>query len=520
MTFDESMLEPYLKETREKIDELNEGLLEYEDKKNENSLDKAFRAAHTIKGSSASMGLDEISELTHKIESLFDELKNDNLDSSDKLFDLLYSSIDTLERLVDIVEENKARPEKDVSRLVDALVKASNNEEFEVVDLSDSSEDEEEISEVNVDIERLDKMMNLIGEMLVIQKKIKKESEEENYQIDSKLEQLERLLQEVRRETSEARMIPVSHVFQRFPRTVRDLVSGTEKEVNFEIKDNGLEMDRNIVEEVSEPIIHCLRNAVDHGIEKPEARKEKDKAEEGKLTLKAQRKGSEAQIVVEDDGKGIDPSKIREKALEQDIIDQEDNLSDQEKLELLFRSGFSTNDEVTKVSGRGVGLNIVKQTAEELHGSYSIDTSKGEGTSIKMTLPLSLAVIKSFVVELSGNKYGIPIESVLRVLDFDEQQKENLESEEVMIFNEEEIPLLKLSKRFHGSSTDSPDNIIVVERGSEKAGIIIDDIIDVQEFVTKKLHLIEIDEAAGVSMTSNGKPIIILNFNKILGDSR
>lgn len=514
----EKMLKPYLEEANEKITELNDGMLDYEQEGSSDGLKLMFRASHTLKSSSASMGLDGISDLAHRMEDVFDELRDGDLEPNSDIYDLIYKSIDTLEEMVEYVEENKESPDKNVDKLIDKLGKAKNGEEFDVT-TETQDEDFGGVSEIKVDVERLDNLMNLVGELLIKQKEIDRIADEEDIEeLSSEMEQMRRLGEDIRGEVSDARMIPVSQVFDRFPRTVRDLSKRTDKEVDFEIEGDDLRMDRTIIEELGEPIIHMLRNAVDHGISPPGERKEKGKDPEGHILLKAEREGNSAKITVEDDGRGIDTEEVVSKAIDEGSLTREkaDDMTREEKLDLLFSSDMSTNDEVTELSGRGVGLSVVKTTVQQLHGSYEIESERGEGTSISMKLPLSLAVTRCFLVEVGDSKAGIPINTVKRAMQLDDVETRTLESHDVFLYEEQDIPLLNLSEQLDADGESPGRIVILVEVGNEQVGLRVDEIIDVQDFVSKDMDLIDIDEVAGVTMLSDGTPLVILDIAELV----
>lgn len=524
MNMNEQMLQTYKEEAEEKIEELNEGLLEYEDEGTENGINMMFRASHTLKSSSASMGFDNISELAHSMEDVFDSLRNDEIEKFDGIFDLLYVSVDKLEELVDKAIENQEEPEADISGLLTKLEKAENGEKVKLKQkqAKDDPEKFEGVEEIKVDVERLDKLMNLVGELLINEKTLRRlAKDDDNDEMKKALDQLRRLGEDIRNETSKARMIPVSQVFSRFPRTVRDLSKRTNKEINFEVEGGDLRMDRTILEELGEPIIHILRNAVDHGIEPPEERKQNGKNPEGQITLKAEREGNEAVVSVTDDGRGVDVDKVQEKAIEKGVITENEDLSREEKLKLLFNSDMSTNDEVTELSGRGVGMSVVKTKAEELHGSYDITSTPGQGTTVEMRLPLSLAVVSCFLVRVGDQKYGIPIDSIQRTLDVAEVQIKSLEKNDVFTYEDGTmIPLKRLHEMIGEKIQANEENgsIIVVENGKQKAGLLIDEVIDVEDFVSKDLNILNIDGVGGVSILSDGKPVVILNVNDVIGE--
>lgn len=517
----EQMLQTYLEEADEKIDELNEGMLDYEQEGSKKGLKLMFRASHTLKSSSASMGFDGISELAHKMEDVFDELRSGNIEANEDIFNLLYKSIDTLDEMVKHVREETEAPDRDVSDLIDKLGKAEKGEDFDV-----EKESQEQnfggVTEIKVGVDRLDKLMNLVGELLIKQKEISRTAEEEGVEkLESAMNQMERLGEDIRGEVSGARMIPVSQVFDRFPRTVRDLSSRTGKDVDFEVQGSDLRMDRTIVEELGEPIIHILRNAVDHGIESAEERKQKGKSEKGKILLKAEREGNSAKITVKDDGRGVDTEKVVEKAIEKNVITRQkaNNMSEQEKLELLFSSDMSTNDEVTELSGRGVGLSVVKATTQKLRGSYSIESEEDEGTEISMKLPLSMAVTRCFLVEAGDSSFGIPINTVDRAMRMQEVETKSLESNEILLYEEDDIPLIDLQEKLNVEGESQGEIIILAEVANEKVGIKVDQIVDVEDFVSKELDLIDVDGIAGVTMLSDGTPLIILDVAEVMEGS-
>lgn len=514
----EQMLKPYLEEADEKISELNEGMLDYEQEGSSEGLKLMFRASHTLKSSSASMGLDDISELAHKMEDVFDELRDGELEADSDIYDLLYKSIDTLEEMVEHVEKEQEPPEMDADDLIDKLGKAEKGKDFEV-ETENQEEEFESVSEIKVSVERLDKLMNLVGELLIKEKEINRIAEEHDIdELSSEMDQMRRLGEDIRGEVSDARMIPVSQVFDRFPRTVRDLSQRTDKEINFEVEGDDLRMDRTIIEELGEPIIHMLRNAVDHGIEPPEERKENGKEEAGNILLKAEREGNSAKITVKDDGRGIDTEKVVSKAIEKNAVTREkaSDMDREEKMELLFSSDMSTNEEVTELSGRGVGLSVVKTTVQELHGSYSIESERGEGTEISMKLPLSLAVTRSFLVKVGDSKIGIPINTVRRAMHLKNVETRSLENHQVFLHEGDDIPLLDLAEQLDIEGESSGRVIILVEVGNEQVGLKVDEIIDVQDFVSKDMDLMDIDEVAGVTMLSDGTPLVILDIAELV----
>jgi len=518
----------FLDEAKENLKVLSDDILEFEDTRDEDTLDDLFRAAHTIKGSAAGMGLDDISDLAHSIEDIFDLMKKKEIEMDGKLIDLLLQSIDALGEMVEEVEETRKDPEKDVSELLDNLERAKKGEEFKDVqgeELAASPEKAEKVEEIKVDVDRLDDLMNSVGELMITEKKLRGLLESvDSEEIESTMNQLKRLGEDIQHEISRARMIPVSQVFERFPRLVRDTAKSLDKQIDFEIRGSDLRLDRTILDYIGEPIIHMLRNAIDHGIESPEKRKEKGKSEKGKIILEAKRERNLAVISVKDDGRGIDVEDIKETALERNVITREElkDMKEDDILDLLFDSSFSTNKEVTQVSGRGVGLNVVKETANSLHGLYKIDTELEEGTEIIMELPLSLAVVRCFLIRIGIHRLAIPLNSIERCIYVYSDEVNELESQKVFIFNGVEIPLINLADALEYDSDfemeDDKYTVVVVKSGGEKAGFIVDEIKEVQDFVIKDIGVGKPKGIAGASILSDGKPAVIIDVASLLGD--
>ncbi|MFB6203622.1 MAG: chemotaxis protein CheA [Candidatus Nanohaloarchaea archaeon] len=523
----EEFLDDYMDEANDMLDNMNESMLDFEESGDEEALNELFRSAHTLKGSSRTMEFEKIAELSHSMEDVFNALQEGDIEPDDELFDLLFNSIDTLEEMVEYAGENVEEPDRDISDLLENLEHAQKGEELEEMSsdsVAESPEEFEEIQRVQVDIERLDKIMNSLGELMIVEKRLRKLlTPFESDDVESAMNTLKRLGEDIQHEASQARMIPASQVFDRFPRAVRDIASDMDKQVNFEIEGEDLRLDRTILDEIGEPILHMIRNAVDHGIESPEEREDKGKDPEGSIKLSAERKGNEVIIAVEDDGRGINPRDVRDKAVEKGVIDEEEKkeLSREETLDLLFQPSFSTTDEVTQVSGRGVGLNVVKKTAEKLQGTYDIETELDHGTTIKMQVPLSLAIVRCFLVQVGNQRFGIPINNIIKAVSLGKEDIKSLEEEEVFVFQEEEIPLIMLEDRFDvadaGRDRDQI-NAVVVQKGNERAGLVVDRITNVQDLVIKDLDILEPKGVAGASILADGNPTIIVEISSLLGD--
>jgi two-component system chemotaxis sensor kinase CheA len=520
---EDEYLDIYLEEFQEEIQELNDNMLKYEDEGSEEALDQLFRSTHTIKSSSASMEFDTVSELAHKLEDVFDALRNDEIERNDQIFNILYTGVDKLETFYNQIDENGDIQEKNIDTLIENLEKVEKGEEIEEVEKDTEMESSEDVENIKVEADKLDKMLNSIGELTIIQKKIRDEIDpKENDDLRTALDQFKRLGEELRDELMGARMVPVSQIFDRFPRTVRDLSSDAGKNVSLEIEGDDLRLDRTVLEEVGDPVLHMLRNAVDHGIEPPEERKRKDKDPEGQITLSTWREGDEAVITVEDDGRGIDPEKVVDKAIENDIItsNEANSMTKDEKLNLIFNSNLSTNEEVTEVSGRGVGMSIVRQTAERLQGKYSIESELNEGTKVEMRLPITLAIVKCFIIEAGAEKFGIPINGVEHVKNITDEDIKTIEGQEVIVYRDNELPLIDLTEKF---SEDGEVDLeqkefpaLIMLLGNKSACLKVGSINQIEEFVIKETEFLNLSSMSGSAILPDGTPIPILDVRNIM----
>ncbi len=520
---DESLIDPFLEEADEKLQEMNEALLQYEEEQDEDALTVLFRSAHTLKSSSATMDFDSMSRLAHLMEDVFEELRENEIAPDDDLFTVLYNGIDALEGMVDRIRETRDAPDRDIGQLAENLERVRDGKPIDTsgTNTNDGTREQQDIQHIKVDVDRMDRLMNAVGELLITQKKLRAIAEQhETPELRKELGNLERLSDDLRYEISQARMVPVSQVFDRFPRIVRDIANKTGKDVSLTVEGDDLRMDRSIVEELGAPLIHIMRNAIDHGIEPPEERDDLGKPREGQVTLRAWQDGDEAVISVSDDGKGVDAEAVREQAMEQGLVTEKEasELDPDEIIELLFNPSFSTRTEVTELSGRGVGMNVVKDTARKLHGAYEVETTQGEGTTIQLRLPLTLAVVRCFVVQAGNQQFGVPINSVIRCLEKDEISVKKIESQDVFIYEDTEIPLIHLHNLVEQSTNGGEKNVMVLQHGKDRAGLVVDSITDVQEFVSKDLEIVKPSAVAGAAIQTDGTPVVILDTGELFSD--
>ncbi|AGB40960.1 chemotaxis protein histidine kinase-like protein [Halobacteroides halobius DSM 5150] len=380
-------------------------------------------------------------------------------------------------------------------------------------------------STIRVDVERLDSLMNLVAELVI--KRTQVESVGEQYELDElnkKLKPLSKVTTELQDAVMEMRMVPISLVFNRFPRLVRDLAQELDKEINLVIEGEETELDRTIIDEIGDPLVHMIRNAIDHGIEDPQKREEADKDPKGLIELSAFHEGNNVVIQIKDDGHGIDPEVIKEKALEKGVVDQSelDTMSDQEIINLIFAPGFSTASEVSDVSGRGVGMDVVKNKIESLNGSVKIDSQLGKGSTFTIKLPLTLSIIQGFLTEVANQKYVIPLESIQEIIDVSSDEIETIRQEEVIYRRGAVIPLISLRDKLNKESDEllEKDEIstVIVQVGDDYYGLIVDSIIGQQEVVIKRINDLSenVEKIAGGAILGDGNIALIINAEEII----
>ncbi|MDK2795654.1 MAG: two-component system, chemotaxis family, sensor kinase CheA [Archaeoglobaceae archaeon] len=376
---------------------------------------------------------------------------------------------------------------------------------------------------VRVDVKVLDTIMNLIGELVIIKGRLLQISGKyEIPELSEAVSIMEKSITSLQDEVMKVRMVKVERVFSKFPRMVRDLARKLGKKVEFVMEGLDTELDRTVLDEMSDPIMHLIRNAVDHGIESPEERKAKGKSETGLIKLSARREKNNVVIEIEDDGRGIDLEKIRKKAIERGLISESAQLSEEELKNLIFLPGFSTNDRATEISGRGVGMDVVKTTVERLGGSLKLISEKDRGTKIRINLPPTVAIIKSLLVSVGGQVYAIPLSNVVEAVYVDSNNAKNIHGNLFLIVRGKLIPSFRLSQLFGCENGKEREVGIIVEKESEKYALIADSIIDQQEIVVKPLtgYLSKIKGFSGVTILGDGTVVPIIDISSLLGGDK
>ncbi|MDN5346726.1 MAG: two-component system, chemotaxis family, sensor kinase CheA [Clostridia bacterium] len=660
----------FLDEAEEQLQQLDEAIILLEQNRQDGELlNKIFRVAHTLKGSSASMGFEKMATLTHRMESVLDALRQRRLTVSREIIDLLLACLDTLQALknevagggegqVEIaplvarleaildegrlpqetgaaapreklelndIEQNVIRAaevkgyrayqidvtlEKDcqmkgaraflvfnnLKDLGEVIKSVPHTQELEAEKFEDSfqlifvsREDADtlanviksisEIKEVvvrpvildedaggqeapcaaaaplaspaavktakkdeieqrrlgqtvRVDVQRLERLMNLVGELVIDRTRLAEVGNGLKSRLgdDDLVETLEevsmhigRITSDLQEEIMKARMFPIDQVFNRFPRMVRDLAQRAGKEIDFIIEGRETELDRTVIEEIGDPLIHLLRNAIDHGIEPPERRLQAGKPRQGRVILKAFHQENQIVIIVEDDGVGMDVEVIRRKAVERGLVAQEvaSRLSPREVLNFIFLPGFSTSDRVTDVSGRGVGMDIVRAHLEKINGTIDIQTAPGKGTRFTIRLPLTLAISRSLLVYLAGRIYAFPLANVMEILTVERKDVQFVRGQEVTLVRGRVLPLFHLDAILNLKQRVNREGryqVVVVGLAEKQVGFIVDDLLGEQEIVIKSLgdFIGKIPGLAGATIMGDGRVALILDVRSLV----
>lgn len=378
---------------------------------------------------------------------------------------------------------------------------------------------------VRVDIEKLDSLLNLVGELVINKTRLEQIGLTHRLtDLVETIEQMDRVTTDLQTVVMKVRMVPVGQVFNRFPRMVRDLSKELNKEINLIIQGEDTELDRTVIDEIGDPLVHLLRNSIDHGIEHPDERRAKGKDPVGEVRLIARHEGNNVIIMVEDDGKGINPEVIRRKAVEKGVISQAEaeKLDNNDAVRLVFLPGFSTAEVVTDVSGRGVGMDAVKNKIESLGGMVDVETKIDEGSRFKIKLPLTLAIIQALLVKVCEEIYAIPLGSIDSTISITPNDLKTVQNQEVILLRGQIIPIIRLAKVL-----DIPEDcrnkqdelfVVIVHMGDHRAGIVVDNLIGQQEIVIKSMGklLAGIKVIAGATILGNGQVALILDIGSLM----
>jgi len=516
----------FIEEAKEHLQDLNQALLQLEkEPSNVEPLNEIFRLAHTIKGMAATMGYEDMARLAHAMEDLLDELRQGKLEVRTELFDLLFECLDALGAMLeDIIAERESRVDVEgmVARLEAYRTAKPPAAPKEAAPAEAAPKPAPALPQwVRINVRHLDSLMALVEELVINRSWLTRiQAQHDIPALKEALEQHGRILADLRDTVLNARMVPVARVFDRFPRMVRDLLRREGKEAELVIEGREIELDRAILEEISDPLIHLLRNAVDHGVEPPEEREKAGKPRAGTIRLAAFRERDQVIIEVSDDGRGMDPQKIAEAAVARGLVTPEEveGMSDEERLMLICHPQFSTTAEVTRVSGRGVGMDAVRRTVEALHGSLEILSTPGVGSTFRLRLPLTLAIVKALLVRVGSETYAIPSSYVERTVAVEPSKIKRVQRHKVILLDEA-IPVLGLGELLQvPDGSDDARYVVVVGRNHQRVGLAVDALLGQEEIVIKSLpgFLGKIKGLAGATILGGGEVVLILDVPNLV----
>lgn len=391
----------------------------------------------------------------------------------------------------------------------------------------------EEIETIRIDIERVSTLMNLVGELVLDRNRIVKltsrikgcnEDSDAIEELNEAIAGMSRSVSDLQEVVMKLRMQPVKRIFSKFPRIVRDLAKKVGKKINLLLEGEDTEIDRSILNQLEDPLIHLVRNSIDHGIEPPEERVAKGKPEAGTIILSALQEGDRIVVSIEDDGRGIDPEKVKKKAIERGLItpEQAEQMSDKEAYELIFLPGFSTVDEVSDLSGRGVGMDVVANVIHSLRGVIEIESELDVGTKITMKLPLTVAIIRTLMVGVNDRIFAIPLFSVVEIIKYKPEDIKDVGTYKSLMLRDEVYLFFNLNELFDIEAKNDNKFIIIVNIGEKNIAIAVDDLYGEEEIVIKPLGemLKDVQGIAGATITGDGKVVLILDIKSLISDKR
>ncbi len=511
--------EAFLAEAKTNIKNMNRALVELEKSPEDKAIfHKIFRAAHTLKSLSATMNYQHTSNLCHCVEDILEAMREKHISIKENS-DFLFKCFDHLSATIKAISGDQ--PELDSDQLIQQCKQLLSNKPIDpsepVNNIPVIADTLEKIQSIDVKVERLDMLMNLTEELLMNKMQFDVIREENSYpELLPAIESLDRCVAELQYHVMQLRLVPVDFIFTRFLRMARDLAKQQKKEIQLQIAGGDIELDRMILDQISESIAHLIRNAIDHGLETPAERKSLNKPAQGTLKLTARQTKEAAIIEVSDDGRGLDLKAIKHAALQRHLIDE--NALDDEVKELIF-SEISTKKVVTEVSGRGVGLSVVKHNIELIGGAIRVNSIPDQGTTFTMEIPLTLAIIKTLFVKVNKDIYAIPVDAVERLLIVYSHEVKQLMNDEAIIFENKNIPLVRLTDLFSDSpSTLAKQAVVIIRKGNERLGIIVDYLLSTQEVVIKPLSraVRESRYFLGAALIGTGKMVLVLDVAYLL----
>jgi two-component system chemotaxis sensor kinase CheA len=458
------------------------------------SLNRIYRALHSIKGNCGFLAFSKLEALAHAGENLLGNLRDGKQDLTPDIATNLLQTVDAIRAILGAIETTSEEGEEDYSALIEALL----GKKKSVVTVGAYRQTPLHESTIRVDIDLLDRMMNLMGELVLVRNQVIQHSTElQDDGLTNTCQRLHLITSDLQSGIMQTRMQPINNIWRNFPRLVRDLAISCGKEVNLQFEGADTELDRSILEAIKDPLTHLIRNCIDHGIETPEIRSQLGKPATGHLRLRASQENGKINLEISDDGRGIDTNKLKQKAQQLGAIatQQAETMSEHEAIKLMFLPGFSTKEEVTRLSGRGVGMDVVRQNLEAVNGTIEVKSEINRGTTFQLKIPLTLAIISVLLVSSGKEQFAIAQNNLQEIVRI--EGKEEIERSIEIFYNVpvyrlrgKILPLIYLNQVLQLKDTEAdPEilNIVVIDADEYCYGLIVDRVYDIQEIVVKPL---------------------------------
>jgi two-component system chemotaxis sensor kinase CheA len=556
---DPEMVADFLSNANELLESLTQSLLVLESNPTDSAtIEEIFRAAHTIKGTAGMLGFSTIEKLCHALENTFDRMRKGQLHATPSMVDRLLNGWDKVRELFGMLERGQ-KPEIPIDEFLRRLQNADQKGAPEVAQVISVPQAQAEAASaapnhkndsqgtIRIDLKRLDSLVNLVGELVIDRTRFAGIEEamrnggtvsDLSHQMAESVLLFGRHMNEVQNIIMQVRMVPVGNVFLKFSRMVRDLSRQTGKEVELILEGGETELDKTLVEELADPLIHLLRNSIDHGIEAPEVREARGKPRKGQIRLKAAQQGNMIVITVSDDGNGLNAEKIRSKAIRNGLIKDTDSFLKNDLFNLIFEPGFSTAETVTNISGRGVGMDVVKKNIQKLKGIIELNSEEGQGTSVVVKLPITLAIVPSLVVQVKGENFAIPIVNVIESIRVEPSEIQQMGTSRFFKVRDQVVPIVHLGDVLELKEVDEKSGyrqprvvpamrsrrrermvFVVIGIGPERLGLIVDRLVGQQEIVIRSLGRLLKDQSslAGGCIMGDGRVALVLDIVNIFG---
>lgn len=568
----QEIINDFIVESNELIESAIQDMVEVEANGDEEKINSVFRAIHTVKGTSSFLGFDALSRLAHKAEDVLGRIRKGELSPDGEIADTILEAMDVMKLLIEDIR-SKGTEEQDTlglmtrletiykmeqgKRLGEILVEEEVLTKKELEDILERQKEEGEgkrlgeivleerlVTEnqlnnlltkqkrptteqtVRIDVKKLDELMNLVGELVLGKNRLAMVNSivKKGVEAEVALEGLEEVTNYIEVVTNDlqlsimkARLVPLSKLFNKIPRMLRDLCNEFKKEIKLTIEGEATELDRSLIESLHDPLVHIIRNSVDHGIETPEERERLGKTRQGILSIKAYNEGNHVIIEVFDDGKGIDVQAIKEKVKEKGLIAENElmGISDKDAMNLIFIPGLSTAKKVSSVSGRGVGMDVVRTNIEKMNGQVYIDSEYGKWTKLTIKLPLTLAIMKALIVGVKDELFAIPLNNVIELVKLEQNIIKSVEKAEVLMLRDTVVPLMDLSRTFYQDVGITDRGYIVICKVAEKMmGVKVHSVIGQEEIVIKPLgeFVGNVKGIGGATIRGDGTVILILDI--------